>query len=47
VDKLKRLGWPVLAFPEPGQKATGRKVAIARYELPPYARTAITGERRA
>lgn len=42
IDVLRnKLGWPVLTFDENGQPITGRRRAIAAYQLPPYALQAV------
>lgn len=41
IDVLRKLGWPVLTFDENGQPITGRRRAIAAYQLPAYALQAV------
>jgi len=41
IDVLRKLGWPVLTFDENGQPITGRRRAIAAYQMAAYALQAV------
>jgi hypothetical protein len=41
IDVLRKLGWPVLTFDENGLPVTGRRVAIAAYQMADYALQAV------
>jgi len=41
IDVLRKLGWPVLTFDEAGMPITGRRRAIAAYQLAAYALQAV------
>jgi hypothetical protein len=41
IDVLRKLGWPILTFEESGQPITGRRRAIAAYQMAGYALQAV------
>jgi hypothetical protein len=41
IDVLRKLGWPVLTFDEAGMPITGRRRAIAAYQMADYALQAV------